>query len=44
MNVTLGNQEFFPGIGKIKFEGQESNNIRWLSDVMTRTGSLPVKP
>ena len=26
MNVTLGNQEFFPGIGKIKFEGHESNN------------------
>jgi len=26
MNVTLGNQEFFPGIGKIKFEGQESDN------------------
>jgi len=26
MNITLGSKEFFPGIGKIKFEGQESNN------------------
>ncbi len=26
MNVTLGNKEFFPGIGKIKFEGRESTN------------------
>jgi len=26
MNVTLGNQEFFPAIGKIKFEGHESDN------------------
>lgn len=27
MNVLLGNHEFFPGIGKIKFEGKESDNI-----------------
>jgi xylose isomerase len=26
MNVTLGSKEFFPGIGKIKFEGPESDN------------------
>ncbi len=26
MNITLGNKEFFPGIGKIKFEGRESTN------------------
>ena len=26
MNVTLGNKEFFPGIGQIKFEGRESAN------------------
>jgi len=26
MNITLGNQEFFPGIGKIQFEGQASDN------------------
>jgi len=26
MSITLGNKEFFPGIGKIKFEGKESKN------------------
>ena len=26
MNVTLGDQNFFPGIGKIKFEGMDSDN------------------
>lgn len=26
MNVLLGSKEFFPGIGKIKFEGHESKN------------------
>ena len=26
MSVTLGRKEFFPGIGKIKFEGRESSN------------------
>lgn len=26
MNVVTGNKEFFPGIGKIKFEGHESKN------------------
>ncbi len=26
MNVTVGKKEFFPGIGKIKFEGLESKN------------------
>ncbi len=26
MNVTIGNKEFFPGVGKIKFEGHESKN------------------
>lgn len=26
MKVTIGNKEFFPGIGKIKFEGHESTN------------------
>ena len=26
MSVVLGNQEYFPGIGKIKFEGKESKN------------------
>ena len=26
MSITLGRKEFFPGIGKIKFEGRESNN------------------
>ncbi len=26
MSVITGNKEFFPGIGKIKFEGQESKN------------------
>ncbi len=26
MKVTVGNKEYFPGIGKIKFEGHESTN------------------
>ena len=26
MEYVLGNKEYFPGIGKIKFEGRESNN------------------
>jgi xylose isomerase len=26
MKVTVGNKEFFPGIGKIKFEGHDSTN------------------
>jgi len=26
MNLTIGSKEFFPGIGKIKFEGVESHN------------------
>ena len=26
MSITLGRKEFFPGIGKIKFEGRESSN------------------
>lgn len=26
MDYIIGNREFFPGIGKIKFEGKESNN------------------
>ncbi len=27
MNILTGNREFFPGIGKIKYEGKESDNI-----------------
>lgn len=26
MNITTGNKEFFPGIGKIKYEGPQSDN------------------
>ena len=26
MNIILGNREYFPGIGKIKFEGSQSDN------------------
>src|SRR5688500_16407561 len=26
MSITLGNKEYFPGIGKIKYEGQGSDN------------------
>ena len=26
MSVLIGNKEFFPGIGKIKFEGKDSKN------------------
>lgn len=35
MNITIGNEEFFPGIGKIKFEGKESNNplaFKWYDE------------
>ena len=35
MSVTLGNKEFFPGIKKIKFEGQGSNNplaYKWYNE------------
>ena len=27
MNILTGNREFFPGIGKIKYEGKESDNL-----------------
>ena len=26
MSVLIGNKEYFPGIGKIQFEGKESKN------------------
>ena len=26
MSITLGNKEYFPGIGKVKYEGRESKN------------------
>ena len=26
MNITLGNKEYFPGIGKVEYEGRESKN------------------
>jgi xylose isomerase len=26
MNMTIGNTEYFPGIGKIRFEGIETKN------------------
>ncbi len=35
MTVTIGNKEFFPGIGKIKFEGRDSKNpmaFKWYDE------------
>ena len=35
VNITLGDKEFFPGIGKIQFEGRESDNplaFRWYDE------------
>lgn len=35
MNVVIGKKEYFPGIGKIKFEGHESKNplaFRWYDE------------
>ena len=35
MSITLGNKEFFPGIGKIVFEGKESDNplaYKWYNE------------
>ncbi|HEY9364201.1 MAG TPA: xylose isomerase [Chitinophagaceae bacterium] len=35
MNITTGNKEFFPGIGKIKYEGPQSDNplaFRWYDE------------
>ncbi len=35
MNYFVGNKEFFPGIGKIKFEGQDSRNplaFKWYDE------------
>ena len=35
MSVVLGNTEFFKGIGKIAFEGQNTNNplaYRWYDE------------
>ena len=35
MSITLGNKEFFPGIGKIKYEGPKSNNplaYKWYNE------------
>ncbi|MBW7893407.1 MAG: xylose isomerase, partial [Chitinophagaceae bacterium] len=35
MSITLGNREYFPGIGKIKFEGAQSDNplaFKWYDE------------
>jgi len=35
MSITLGNKEFFPGIGKIKYEGPKSDNplaYKWYNE------------
>jgi xylose isomerase len=35
MSITLGNKEFFPGIGKIKYEGSKSDNplaYKWYNE------------
>ncbi len=34
MSITLGNREFFPGIGKITFEGPQSDNPLLLNGMM----------
>jgi xylose isomerase len=35
MHIVKGNKEFFPGIGKIPFEGRESDNplaFKWYDE------------
>ena len=35
MSITLGNKEFFPGVGKIPYEGQQSDNplaFKWYDE------------
>jgi xylose isomerase len=35
MNIVTGNTEYFPGIGKIGFEGRESDNplaFKWYDE------------
>ena len=41
MNITLGDKEFFPGIGKIKFEGLQSDNplaYKWYDETKVVAG------
>ena len=45
MSVTLGNREYFPGIGKIKFEGPQSDNplaFKWYDEQRVIAGK-PMK-
>ena len=41
MSITLGNKEFFPGIGQIKFEGPQSDNplaFKWYDEKRVISG------
>ena len=41
MNITIGEREFFPGIGKIAFEGKNTKNplaFHWYDDIQTVAG------
>ena len=45
MSVTLGNREYFPGIGKIKYEGPQSDNplaFKWYDEQRVIAGK-PMK-
>ncbi len=36
MDAFIGNREYFPGIGKIRFEGKESRNplaFKWYDEI-----------
>ena len=36
----MATKEYFPGIGKIKFEGVEKQKTRWLSVIMMQKKSF----
>ncbi len=41
MSITLGNKEYFPGIGQVKFEGRESDNplaYKWYDENLMVAG------
>ena len=44
MTILTGDTEFFPGIGRIPFEGPASKNPPWPSATTTRTGWSPARP
>ena len=39
MSMVLGNTEYFPGSGKIGFEGRDSDNPRYINGAATNPDS-----